>query len=198
MIAAPPPIDISTLAFRVADRVSTSEWMVLLHSPGKDEELGNELAEALDDISGDTARVAVVASGAELIQAVHGAGEEVCIIAGLDALSAEEWRGIDRQRSQLLHAQCAVLLASPQSLDRLAIHAPHLASWIGPAIWTLDSGPPGLSDQEKEDRLRALREHYERSDHEVVDMAERRELPAEPDYAEWLVLLDRGDLIPLR
>jgi hypothetical protein len=197
-MAIPPSIDIATLAFRVADRVSASEWMVLCTPPGKDEELGNELAEALDDISGDTAHVAVVASGAELTQTVHRAGEEICIIAGLDDLSVEEWQGIDRQRSQLLHAGCAVLLASPQSLDRLAIHAPNLASWIGPAIWTLDSGPPGLSDQEKEDRLRALREHYEHSDHEVVALAERRELPAEPDYAEWLVLLDRGDLIPSR
>jgi hypothetical protein len=177
---APPSIDISTLAFRVADRASASEWLALCIPAGKDRELGNELAEALDDISGDTAQVAIVATGAELIQAVHGAGEEICIIAGLDDLGVEEWRGIDRQRSQLLHGGCAVLLASPQSLDRLAAHAPNLASWIGPAIWTIDSGLPGLSDQEKEDRLRALREHYEHSDHEVVAMAERQELPAEP------------------
>jgi hypothetical protein len=198
VIPALPSSDISTLAFRVADRASASEWMALCIPPGKDHEFGHELAEALDDISGDTAQVIEVESGTELIRAVRAAGKEVCIIIGLDDLSEEEWQGIDRQRSRLFHAGCAVLLASSQGMDRLASHAPNLASWIGPAVWAIDAGPPALSEQEKEERLLVLRAHYGRCDQEVVELAERGELGAEPDYAEWLVLLDRGDLVPSR
>lgn len=44
-------------------------------------------------------------------------------------------------------------------------------------------------------RLEALRGWAARSDADVVRAAEQGTLPRDPEYAEWLVLLGRGDLL---
>lgn len=52
-----------------------------------------------------------------------------------------------------------------------------------------------LTTEEVEERLQNLREHGNLTDQQVIEMAEAGALPSEPYFAEWLVLLDRGDLI---
>ena len=46
------------------------------------------------------------------------------------------------------------------------------------------------------ERLEALRSHYGLTDEQVLERAQAKTLDWEPQVAEWLVLLGRGDLIP--
>ncbi len=87
-----------------------------------------------------------------------------------------------------------MLVVAEQSIQRMFRNAPNL-SWIGAAVWSFDDTIPTLSAEEKEARLEALRSWSGLSDAEVIERAEQDVLPGDPEYAEWLVLLDRGDLV---
>ena len=52
-----------------------------------------------------------------------------------------------------------------------------------------------LTADEIEQRLQNLRDHNNLTNQQVIEMAKEGTLPSEPYFAEWLVLLDRGDLI---
>jgi hypothetical protein len=59
-------------------------------------------------------------------------------------------------------------------------------------MWRVD--PPTILDPESiEQRLVALRMAL--GDAEVIRLAEQGTLPLDPQYAEWLALLRRGDLL---
>ncbi|HEX2686676.1 MAG TPA: hypothetical protein VHN14_08660, partial [Kofleriaceae bacterium] len=67
-----------------------------------------------------------------------------------------------------------------------------LWSWIGARCMKYD-GSEGVMN--KEERLRSLRDHFKLSDADVLEMAQRRALPDNVAFAEWLILLGRGDLL---
>lgn len=129
-----------------------------------------------------------------LIDGVHRPGDAIRICSGLDHLSEDDWRRVDHARSLLAREGCVVLVVAEQSIQRMFRNAPNL-SWIGAAVWSFDDTIPTLSAEEKEARLEALRSWSGLSDAEVIERAEQDVLPGDPEYAEWLVLLDRGDLV---
>lgn len=132
-------------------------------------------------------------SANEIIEQVPGSG--ICVISGPSDMAETEWAQLDRQRSMLLGEGNPILVLSRDGMDRLARHAPNLQSWIGPSVWTIDTGIPEMSDAERDARLVELRSWSGMSDDDVIAKAEKDELPGDPEYVEWLVLLDRGDLI---
>ena len=81
-------------------------------------------------------------------------------------------RVVNRYIGELLDVDGTVLLISPDPLD------------------------VEISDQQVEQRLSAMREHYEMTDQEVVALARDGALPSDPNFCEWLVLLGHGGLIP--
>lgn len=188
-------IDASELALRFLERPPSKEWVVLQVPGGEEQRIADELFEAAGDI-GDVAveRVDVESSQA-LIDGVHRPGDAIRIFSGLDHLSEDDWRHVDHARSRLAREGCVVLVVAEQSIQRMFRHAPNLASWIGAAVWSFDDTIPTLSAEEKEARLEALRIWSGLSDAEVIERAEQNVLPGDPEYAEWLVLLDRGDLV---
>ena len=62
-------------------------------------------------------------------------------------------------------------------------------------MWPVDLGAEELSPQEREERLQALSLRFGMSADEVIALAERNQIPSDPDFVEWLILLDRADLI---
>lgn len=80
-------------------------------------------------------------------------------------------------------------------MARLIRHAPNLASWLGGQLLSWDGAAELLTPAEKEARLAHLREKLGKTDEQVIEMARTGRPLDEPDYAEWLVLLDRGDLV---
>ncbi|WP_428263576.1 hypothetical protein [Haliangium sp.] len=195
----PPPSDTANLAARVLNRPAQTEWVVLQVPADQDAELASELADELAaDIEaiGGAAVVSIEVGDADaLIAALRRPGDDIRVFSGLDAFSPQDWARLDLARSRLARAGCVVLVASAESVERLYRHAPNLASWIAAAVWSFDESGWGLSPEEREARLDALRTWSGLDDAEVVARAERGTLPGDPEYAEWLILLGRGDLV---
>jgi len=88
-----------------------------------------------------------------------------------------------------------VLWLSADGLAQLCTSAPNIRSFLGGSIF--HAGVPGdaMTPGERLQRISSLESHCHISSAEVIERAEAGNLPTEPHFVEWLVLLDRGDLV---
>jgi hypothetical protein len=130
-----------------------------------------------------------------LREALHQPENDAVILFAGAGLDASDWSSLDLMRSALERPGPVVLWMAPDSVAQLTESAPNIRSFIGSSIFV--AGPDGgiMTDEERQRRLQELREHYRTGDEEIVRRAESKELPAEPEFVEWLVLLGRGDLV---
>ncbi|MGK7953778.1 MAG: hypothetical protein AB4063_00705 [Crocosphaera sp.] len=88
-----------------------------------------------------------------------------------------------------------LLVLNHNAVKQLLSHSPSFSSWLGPRIYQLNTKAEFLNDEQIKKRLEALQEWSGLTNDEVIEMAKTRTIPSEPEYGEWLVLLDREDLI---
>lgn len=188
-----PSIDTGSLALRVAEDPARGGWTVLLVPLGQESAVAGELAKALRDIGTESVAQHDAKCSDDLLQPADETG--VHVMAVLPAMNDSEWARLDRMRSRLIDHGRTILVLDQDAMNRLGRSAPNLHSWIGPSMWSVELAWPALTDVEKEERLAALRQWSGYSDQEIVTLAEQGKLPGDPEYAEWLVLIDRGDLI---
>lgn len=193
-----PTLDTADMALRVAVRQGAREWLLWQTPDGKAEEFAQDLVSAFAEIEGKPACHVHAASAAEFIEAVGRPGDDVLVVSGVSALNDEAWAIIDRMRSRLHRQQCVVLVADEASVARLAAYAPNLASFIGGSIWRWHDDTQSLTTDDKQRRLEGLRAWSGFTDDEVMALARSGELPGDPEYAEWLVLLDRGGYLTVK
>jgi hypothetical protein len=106
------------------------------------------------------------------------------------------WQQFDYKRSYLDRGKRGgAIILSESALGKMLSHAPNLSSWVGSKIFRLILGSELLTDEECEKRLATLREWKGLTDEEVIALAEAKKMPRDPEYGEWLILLNRGDLI---
>jgi hypothetical protein len=118
------------------------------------------------------------------------------LLWGFDNWANSQWRQLDHLRSSLDHEKrCGLLIMSQKSVEKMINNAPNFSSWIDGKIFCLQLGAEILTHEEGELRLIALREWSGLSNAEVIEKAQTHQLPSEPEYCEWLILLGRGDLI---
>lgn len=194
MNLGPRAIGIGEMALRVLARPGA--WFALLTSEPEVAHAAERLAEEITMLGGtEPARVDATRGATALASASREAGAKSFITFGFEAFSDDEWRHLDMLRSQLVRDEPVVLVLSTRAFDRLMRNAPNLASVLGGAVSTLDPSADQLTSEEKEQRLQALRAWSGLSDHAMIARVERGDLPLEPEHAEWLVLLGRGDLL---
>jgi hypothetical protein len=119
--------------------------------------------------------------------------DEVLLI-GAELFTDKDWMLLDRRRSDLAREGPTVLLTTDSAFDALMQVAPNLASWLGALVFSREDPAERLAAL-REQRLASLRARSEMTDEEVVGAAQAGTLPRDPEYAEWLVLLGRGDLL---
>jgi hypothetical protein len=145
------------------------------------------------------APVRVIDCEAAQIEAIVGflqnPSVDTAILAGLGKWSPVEWEMLDINRSRLERRGPLVLWLSEKASRELFTHAPNIRSYLAASLFHLTSDGSEMSDVEREARLRELSERFGLSNDQVVRMAEQRSLPDGPSYAEWLILLGRGDLL---
>ena len=131
----------------------------------------------------------------ELREALHQPDDDAVILSSGMGLTPEKWRSLDIMRSALERKGPVILWLSPGDVANLTEHAPNIHSFIGGSIFL--AGPDGgiMTEAERQERLNELSQHFGFSGDEAVRKAEARELPHEPEFVEWLVLLGRGDLL---
>jgi hypothetical protein len=191
--------DLGELAVRVVESVSTNSWFVLIVERHADE-VADELQEEISALAAPTAppaRRMSVASSRELAREAHDHMLGVLIVTLSPAFTSTDWAHVDINRSQFQRDGATMLVLEEAAAEQLENTAPNVASWIGGSIWRLVSAR-ALSAAETTQRLVVLRQRTGLSDDEVVQRSEAGQLPSDPEFAEWLVLLGRGDLLVRR
>ena len=192
-----PAADLTSLALRAADRVGTNGWLAAISPDFGDANVASQLVEEIEGL-GDAAVAAAPASSPDGLPAeLSGRPEPILVLSGMDGWTVSDWRRLDVLRDALPRTHVVMLVLSANAWSHLTSEAPHLASWVSGA-WAVDTEGQRLSEEDRAMRLVALREQYGWEDEAVVAMATAGTLPAEPDLAEWLVLLGRGDLVDPR
>lgn len=136
-------------------------------------------------------------SAGQLLEVAAARDPTVTLLIDVSAYHADEWRLLDRWRSSLQRKGVTIMVTTAASFDALMRHAPNLMSWLGGEVFAFP-GKAVLERQHaslREDRLAALRAWSRLTDAEVLKQASVQTLPRDPEYAEWLVLLGRGDLL---
>jgi hypothetical protein len=124
----------------------------------------------------------------EIVRQFETTAPGTLILKELQPLSEDTLQQLDFARSRLLREDAVVLVLYLMTLQSLLQVAPNLASFVEGFVATLDPDAERLSADEKEARLAALRTWAGRTDAEVIDLAERGQIPPDPAFAEWLVL----------
>lgn len=132
-------------------------------------------------------------SGADVLACLGRFPEDdVVLLTDIEGLGPEEIERLDLFRNRALHSPRVLIATTPEGADRLSIHSPNLLSWLGAHCFQYDSQEGRMNVDE---RLQSLRDHFKMSDSEVIALAERGALPSDVAFTEWLILLQRGDLL---
>ena len=132
----------------------------------------------------------------ELIKQVETSAQEYLLLWQLETWELADWRSFDGFRSRLDKGKKGgLILLTEQSTHSLMHYCPNLASWLGAKVFYFEKDAELLTAEESKLRLAALQEWAKTSNDEVIKLAENLQLPHDPEYAEWLILLNRGDLL---
>ena len=129
-----------------------------------------------------------------LIEQLAAQRDNVVLIYGFDEWTDHLFSSLDINRSGLETGSFLVLCVNLKTAGRFLDSAPNIRSYLGANIFVAAPDPSQMGPGEIAERLVQLREFYNLSDAEVIARAERRELPSEPQFIEWLVLLGRSEL----
>ena len=131
----------------------------------------------------------------ELRSDLNDPASDPVVISDLDHADANIWSVLDINRSGLLRFGPVILWLSSLGLTGLCEYAPNIRSFVGGSIVYLGIHGDVMTAGERKQRISDLESHFGIPSAEVIRRAEAGTLPTEPHYVEWLVLLDRGDLV---
>ncbi|HEX2686003.1 MAG TPA: hypothetical protein VHN14_05270 [Kofleriaceae bacterium] len=182
------------LALRLIAIRGTAAYAAYLVAAGAAADAIDELCEEL--VAFDPALAIEVLrppGGEQLFVGLSKVTSEVVLIDAASYRDAD-WRLLDRRRSSLSRPGLMVFVTTPDSFGDLMQAAPNLSSWLGGFVFERPRDET-WAEPARAQRLAALRSWAHKSDTDVIEAATRGQLPADPEYAEWLVLLGRGDLL---
>jgi len=175
----------------------SSPWFILIANGGARSPRLKEFCKEFRILAGIPVRVMDCED--KLIDAIveflHKPGDDTAILAGMGKWNAEDWKMLDINRSRLERNGPLILWLSETAASEMFNYAPNVRSYLAASLFHLSSDDSEMSDAERETRLRELGERFDLSKDEVIRMAEQGNLPAIPSFAEWLILLKRGDLL---
>jgi hypothetical protein len=192
---SPKSLGTAALSLRLSASRGTAIYVIYLIPPGEAARIIAEIDEEIRAL-GEGIRVDRVggpSSAARLLHDLPTIAGDVLLVSA-ETYAEADWRLLDRWRSALAREGAVVFVTTPASFAELMQVAPNLASWLGGLVFSHED-PDALARAQIGPRLDALRAWSGKSDAEVVAEAERGLLPRDPEYAEWLVLLGRGDLL---
>jgi hypothetical protein len=172
-------------------------WMVLVVDINDLESTFVDLQDTIEIFSEcSTVNVSGESGARNLIKKIREASEEYFLLWRLESWDNSEWKIFDALRSRLdRDKKGGTLVISKQANDLMIHNAPNFLSWLGARIYYLQKDAEILSNEECDRRLAALQEWTGKTNDEVIALAENRQLPTDPEYGEWLILLNRGDLL---
>ena len=188
---------VDELLQRIGSRPDGNIWMILVANIDDIESIVTDLQDTIEIFSEcDTGNISGEVGARDLINQINKSLEEYLLLWQLDSWDSNEWKIFDALRSRLDKESKGGLLVISEQANNLMIHnAPNFVSWLGARIYYLQKDAEILSDEECDRRLAALQEWTGKTNEDVIALAENRQLPTDPEYGEWLILLNRGDLL---
>ena len=175
----------------------THAWLVLVRPAEAHEEALEDLRTELSVMLERPVRIvdAGRVSITELRQDIRTPPDDIVLLTGLDGFDEASWAALDLNRSGLERPGAIIMWLSSSAVLTLSRHASSVRSFVGGSFFAL--GPQGgiMSGEERDRRLNELAEHFQLSSEHVLGMAQAGQLPPDPLFVEWLVLLGRGDLV---
>ncbi len=189
------PVGATELALRLRNRPDAARIVLRVNGTDDPAAVTAEVVGAVAMIAEVEVERATAGSDARtLVAALTASRAAVVVVDGVNSFDAVQWRRFDWLRSRLPTDVSLVLVLDHASAARLESDAPNLASWMN-ATYTWDAHADELSEAERQTRLTELERWSGSTSAEIVARAERGELPADARYRDWLILLDRGDLL---
>jgi len=185
------------LHHRMLLQSSSNGWTVLIVDLNDIPSIVDDLKDTLEIfIESEIAIISGKKGAKDLDEQIREASQDYLVIFNLELWNEQEWNIFDGFRSSLdQDKKGGFLILCEQSVYLMNRNAPHFVSWASRKFYRLKKDAEMLTQTERDRRLNALQENFEMSDQDVIDLAENRQLPADPEFGEWLILLDRGDLL---
>jgi hypothetical protein len=185
-------------AFEIGRRIEIrggDTWVVVLGG----ETTSDSISGFVSDLSASlnrTVRVVTSAGSMDgLLTALASPADDPVLIADLDGVDSEAWSALDINRSALAREGTVILWLSTHGLANLSRFAPNLRSFVGGSIFPLLPDGSTLTPEERASRIAELEDHFQMTSEQAITQAAAGTEPADPLFVEWLVLLDRGDLV---
>ena len=182
---------------RITARPDGNIWMALIVAIDEIESTLEELQDTLEIFNEcETGTLSGTEGALDLVQQINQNSEAYILLYDFENWDSQEWKTFDGFRSHLDQGKKGGFLILTQESTRLMLHnAPNFVSWLGARVYQFQKDAEMLTQIERDRRLNALQENFKMSDQDVIKLAENRKLPADPEFGEWLILLDRGDLL---
>ncbi len=190
-------ISLDELLQRVGAQPSSNVWLAIIVSSLDVDDVVDELREMLNIfIECDIGVISASGGVISCFEQISHAPQDYLLLRDFESWLKEDWQKFDSFRSRLDQEKSGgILILSLEATKSLLNHAPNFASWLGSRIFRLLLNTEFLSLEERQTRLLALRIWSGKSDAEIIALAEAHNLPSDPEYGEWLILLEREDLI---
>ena len=189
-------ISIDEFLQRIGSQPNGNIWSVLVTSNLDNSKLAEELEETLTIFT--ECEVGIISADNvvdNVVNEIQQASEEYLIIWNFENWDNHHWRKFDQMRSRLIKQRGVVLVLSEKIVNKMFVDAPNLVSWIGACVYEFIEDSEFLTEEERQMRVVELQQWSGYSDAQVLELAESEQLPPDPEYGEWLVLLNREDLI---
>lgn len=171
-------------------------WTLMTVEAPKHESAISDLMAELKAAGEPCRRIAVGADQHGWIASLQDPSTDIAVLEGFADWSSQDWEEADYLRARLSRAGAQVWVLPSRSASDMMSHAPNIASYVGGNTFGVCPDAAYMDEAEVAERLKALEGHYGFSAQGLIAKAEKNELAWEPEFAEWLVLLGRGDLIP--
>ncbi len=190
------PISIDEFLQRVGSQPNGNIWSVLVTSNFNHDELVEELQETVSIFTESEVGIISVDNTVDIVvNEVQQALEDYLILWNFENWDNQDCRKFDQMRSRLIKQRGVVLVLSETTVEKMFTDAPNIVSWIGSRVYEVTEDTEFLTEKERQARLLELQKWSGYSDVMVIELAESKQLPPDPEYGEWLMLLDREDLI---
>lgn len=171
-------------------------WLVVVVELENREQVISELLDELNAAELPNRRIRVVEDKDRWMAQMLDSLLDIVVLDGFEHWSEKDWREADYLRSRLSRPGPQVWILQLSCVNDLVRFAPNLASFIGGNVFAVDQRVGLLTQEEIATRLDQYRNRYGMTDEVLFEKARTRVLAWEPEFAEWLTLIGRGELIP--
>jgi len=187
------PISQSEIVRRAIERTGSNSWLGLVVPADRVADVVEQIAAGIASESEiEVFRVEAPADADALACEGRRAG---IMVASLDAWPPDAWARLDALRSLLQREHRTVLVLSESAAQHVFRQAPHFARLFTGSVWELAPEPEEMSEADRLDRVASLERWASLSTPDMITRAEAKTLPPDPEYAEWLALVGRSDLL---